>query len=85
MHCQQWVKVIRGETNTILEDIKTLASTKILVGSKSFFSALAGYLAPEEGIIIVEEGNSYFECHNECRNNVYTIHNQMLKDRLHIM
>ena len=80
-----WVKVKRGGTNTILEDIKILASTKILVGSKSFFSALAGYLAPEEGMIIIEEGNSYFECHNEFRNNVYTIHNQNLQDRLRIM
>jgi len=84
-HEFSWVKVIRGGTNTILEDIKTLASTKILIGSKSFFSALAGYLAPEEGIIIIEEGNSYFECHDECRNNVYTIHNQKLQDRLHKM
>ena len=77
-----WIKVSRGGTDSVLEDVKTLASSKILIGSKSFFSALAGYLATEDGIIIVNEDNVYFNCHNEIRNNVYTIHDEKLLDKL---
>ena len=80
-----WIEVKRGGTTTILEDIKTLATSKILIGSKSFFSALAGYLAPEEGIIIIDEDNSYFNCHNEIRNNVYKIKDSRLINKLSLL
>lgn len=77
-----WINVQRGGTDSVLEDVKTLASSKILIGSKSYFSALAGYLAPEDGIIIIDEDNAYFNCHNEIRNNVYTIKDEKLRDKL---
>ena len=80
-----WIEVKRGGTSTILEDIKILATSKILIGSKSFFSALAGYLASEEGIIIIDEDNSYFDCHKEIRNNVYKIQDTRLINKLSLL
>lgn len=77
-----WVTLSRGGTDTILNDLKTLAAAKILIGSKSYFSALAGYLGPEDGIIIVDDGNNYFQTHNEIRNNVYTLNSETLLEKL---
>ena len=80
-----WVTLSRGGTDTILNDLKILAGAKILIGSKSYFSALAGYLGPEDGIIIVDEGNNHFQTHKEIRNNVYTINNEALIKKLCIL
>jgi hypothetical protein len=77
-----WVIVTRGGTNTLLADLMTLSSSKIFVASKSHFSALSGYLGPQDGIIIVNEENTYFETHKEIRNNVFTINDHRLIERL---
>ena len=77
-----WIKLNRGGTHTILNDLKILCSAKILVASKSYFSAMAGYLGPDDGIIIVDEDNDYFRTHNEIRNNVFTLNSEILMDKL---
>merc|ERR1712223_2313562 len=74
--------IVTEENFSAEEETKSLATSKILIGSKSLFSALAGYLAPEEGIIIIDEDNTYFDCHNEIRNNVYKIQDTRLINKL---
>ena len=68
-----WINVRRGGPSTVLDDVRTLASSNILIASKSHFSALGGYLAPDDGIIIVDPDNVYFHPHKEIRRNVYTL------------
>ena len=77
-----WINVTRGGSSTVLDDLRTLASSNILIASNSHFSALGGYLAPEDGIIIVDSNNVYFQPHKEIRSNVYTIESQELYKKL---
>ena len=76
------ITLTRGGTTSMLKDVKTLASSSILIASKSYFSALAGFLGPNHGIIIVNEENDYFQTHVDIRHNVYTIDSQLLPEKL---
>ena len=77
-----WINVTRGGSSTVLDDVRTLASSNILIASNSHFSALGGYLAPEDGIIVVDPNNVYFQPHKDMRSNVYTLEGIELNKKL---
>jgi hypothetical protein len=65
------VVVRRGSSETILSDLRSMASADIFVASSSHFSAFAGYLRGPDCLIILanERENEYFEPHKKlgCR------------------
>jgi hypothetical protein len=57
------VRVVRGTSSTLLEDIRALATADVLIPSSSHFSAIAGYLS--HGLIVLSNPSrlEYFKPH----------------------
>ena len=61
----------RGKESVLLDDLRCMATSDVFVASASHFSALAGYMSHgEESLIILTEGNEYFDVHKKIRGNV---------------
>lgn len=67
-------RVLRGNKDTMLSDLAGLASADVFVASASWFSAMAGYMAAGESVIVLaNEENVYFEDHKQHNGNAYTL------------